>query len=91
MKPRHAAALALVAWCLSIRDAGKTVPKNCSVCGYTAELEARACVAKFETKDKCKIGANEYVQHYYVKADKRGELVVIPPVATCGEFKPITN
>jgi hypothetical protein len=62
MNLRHTAALALVIWCLGILE-GKTVPKNCSVCAYTAELEAHGCVAKFETKDQCKTGGDKYVQH----------------------------
>ena len=82
MKPRHAAALALVGWCLGI-TLGKLVPKNCPNCFYLLDIEAAGCVQKFETEAQCKIALDKWVQDYYVKADKSGELVVVPPGATC--------
>ena len=73
MKPRHAAALALVGWCLGI-TLGKTVPKGCSNCVIDLVLEAEGCVEKFKTEAQCKLGGDTYVQDYYVKADKNGAL-----------------
>lgn len=86
MKPRHAAALALVVWCLGVR-LGKEIPKKCPNCGFTLEIEAHSCEEKFETKAKCELGADKYVQDYYVKADKRDDLVVFPPTAECHEIE----
>ena len=84
MKPRHAAALALVGWCLGV-TVGKAMPKGCSHCGVTMEIEQHDCVRKFKTEARCRVAADEYVQDYYVKADKSGELVVESPAARCTE------
>ena len=87
MNPRHAAALALVGWCLAVA-LGKTVDKDCTVCAFSQELEALSCVEKFETETECRFGGYKYVQDYYVKTDKSGGLVVVPPVPKCYESAP---
>ena len=87
MKPRHAAAFALVGWCLAVQ-LGKLVDKGCSVCAFSQEFEGISCVEKFKTKTECRFGGYKYVQDYYVKAEKYGSLVVVPPVANCHEYAP---
>ncbi len=87
MNRRHAAALALVGWCLGV-TLGKTVDKGCSNCGFPLDIEAESCVEKFKTKTECILGGDKYVQDYYVKADKGGGLVVVPPVTNCYENAP---
>ena len=87
MKPRHAAAFALVGWCLGI-NFGKTVPKSCSNCAVLLILETNSCVEKFKTEEECMVGGDKYVQNYYVKADKAGDLVVYAPVTKCHEDRP---
>ncbi len=87
MRPRHAAALALVGWCLAI-TLGKQVDKGCSICAFSLEFEAISCVEKFKTETECRFGGYKYVQDYYVKADKSGGLVVVPPVPKCYELAP---
>ena len=87
MKLRHAAAFALVGWCLAVQ-LGKLVDKGCSVCAFSQEIEAISCVEKFKTETECRFGGYKYVQDYYVKADRRGDLVVVPPVPNCYEAAP---
>jgi len=87
MNLRHAAAIALVGWCLAV-TLGKQVDKGCSECAFSLELEAISCVEKFKTETECRFGGYKYVQDYYVKADKSGGLVVVPPVAKCYEAAP---
>jgi len=77
----------LVFWCLGIVE-GKAVPKNCANCAFTLELKGHGCVENFKTEGQCTLGADKYVQDYYVSTDKTGELVVVPPVAKCAEIKP---
>ena len=43
---------------------------------------------KFKTETECRFGGYKYVQDYYVKAEKYGSLVVVPPVANCYEAAP---
>jgi hypothetical protein len=45
-------------------------------------------VEKFKTETECRFGGYKYIQDYYVKADKRGDLVVVPPVPKCYENAP---
>jgi hypothetical protein len=78
----------LVVWCLS-GTFGKEVPKGCSGCFYTLEIRGFGCVTEFKTEAQCKLGADKYVQDYYVEADKRGDLVVVPPEAKCSEIRPL--
>ena len=87
MNINHAAALALVGWCLGV-TLGKTVPKGCSNCAFSLELEAISCVEKFKTETECRFGGYKYVQDYYVKAEKADSLVVVPPEAKCEETAP---
>jgi hypothetical protein len=87
MKTRHAAALALVGWCLGV-TLGKQVDKGCSPCAFSLEFEAISCVEKFKTETECRFGGYKYVQDYYVKTDKRGGLVVVPPVPNCWKNPP---
>ena len=87
MKLRHAGAIVLVGWCLAV-TLGKQVDKGCSECAFSLELEAISCVEKFKTETECRFGGYKYVQDYYVKAEKYGSLVVVPPVANCHENAP---
>jgi hypothetical protein len=64
------------------------VPKGCSNCGVPLDIEAESRVEKFKTETECRLGRYRYVQHYYVKADRGGDLVVVPPVPTCHENAP---
>jgi hypothetical protein len=74
-------------WCLGI-TLGKEVTKHCSNCAYELVIEAYTCVMEFKTQAQCIVGAQEYVQNYYVKADKDGNLVVHPPITRCNENRP---
>jgi hypothetical protein len=87
MKLRHNATLGLLGWCLGV-TLGKTVDKGGSNCGFPLEIEAESCVEKFKTETECRFGGYKYVQDYYVKADKGGGLVVVPPVTNCYENAP---
>ena len=87
MKSRHAVALALVGWCLGV-TLGKVVPKGCTTCAFPQEFDGESCVEKFKTETECRFGGYKYVQDYYVKADKRGDLIVVPPVPQCNENAP---
>ena len=78
----------LVVWCLS-GTFGKEVPKGCSGCFYTLEIRGFGCVTEFKTEAQCKLGADKYIQDYYVEADKRRDLVVVPPEAKCSEIRPL--
>ena len=77
----------LVTWCLGVA-LGKEVPKGCSNCAVTLELVGLGCVKEFKKKGECTLAADEYIQDYYVKADKRGDLVIFPPDVACSQLGP---
>jgi|HubBroStandDraft_6_1064221.scaffolds.fasta_scaffold1244194_2 hypothetical protein len=86
MKPRHAAALALVVWCMSFEN-GRTVPKDCPNCGFDLAMHASmGCV--YKTKAECEAAEAKLVPNFYANAAKNGEQVASPPSrASCFEDK----
>ena len=81
MKPRHAAALALVIWCLGGRG-GITVPKkDCpnSNCGMFLSGEYGWGQCGFKTKAECEAARDKWIPNFYANAEKNGQQVVYPP------------
>lgn len=74
----------VVVWCLSITE-GKV---GCANCVHDLVMMHDGCVEKFKTESECILGGYKYVQDYYAKAEKDGNLVVEPPQVKCGEEKP---
>jgi hypothetical protein len=77
----------LVTWCLSFTE-GQTEPKDCANCVHDLVMRGHACVQTFKTEGQCKLGADKFLQDYYVSADRNGELVVVPPEVRCAENGP---
>lgn len=88
MKPRHAAALALVGWVFLISDPGLTVPKNQSGCTSTLPEEAMGVSplpSGFATKAECEAFGAKWVHDLYANAEKNDERVCRPPATRCHE------
>jgi hypothetical protein len=88
MKPRHAAALALMGWVLSIPDVGLTVPKDLRGCTSTLQEEAMGISplpSGFETKAECEAFEAKWVHDFYANAEENGERVCRPPATRCHE------
>ena len=72
MKPRHAAALALVIWCLGGRG-GITVPKkdcpNSNCMFLSGEYGWGQC--GFKTKAECEAARDKWIPNFYADAEKR--------------------
>jgi hypothetical protein len=85
MKPRLAAALALVGWYLSLIG-GSTVSKDCPDCAVTGEF-AVGYSKPFATESECnKFGQSE-VAEFYDDARKNDEKVIESPTINCAEAK----
>ncbi len=88
MKLRHAAALALVGWVLSIPDPGLTVPKDKRACTSTL-LGQRMGVSRppsgFATKAECEAFGAKRVDGVYANAENNDERVCRPPATRCIE------
>jgi hypothetical protein len=78
MKLRHVAPLALVVWCVSIRDIGKTVPKDCPNCGWDLSVNAES-ECGFKTKAECEAARDKWIPNFYANATKNGRRVAVPP------------
>jgi hypothetical protein len=78
IRPRHAAALALLGRTLLIPEVGKTIPKGCLDCFVSLEAQARIG-PEFKTKGQCEKAGNDWVRDFYVTAQKNDAQVVFPP------------
>jgi len=88
MKPRHAAALALVGWALLISYAGQTAPKDHPGCISTLqeeEMGVSPLPSGFATKAECEAFEAKWVHDFYANAEKNGEQVCRPPRTQCIE------
>ena len=88
MKLRHAAALVLMGWVLSIPDIGLTVPKNQRGCTPTLPEEVMGVTrmpSGFAAKAECEAFGANWVHDFYANAEKNDERVCRPPTTRCHE------
>jgi hypothetical protein len=88
MKLRHAAALALVGWVLSIPDPGLTVPKDQRGCTDNLIGQAMGVSRQpsgFATEAECEAFGAKWVHDVYANAEKNDERVCRPPATRCLE------
>ena len=84
MKPRHAAALSLVVWCLSFIG-GKTCPKDYPNCMYDLGMSG-VSECGFKTKAECEAAEAKEVPDFHAHAEKNGQSVAVPPsIAACAQ------
>jgi hypothetical protein len=89
VKPRHAAALALVGWCLSFVN-GKTVPKDwpSDYAHDLGESVERAIECGFKTQAECEAASRKVIPNFDTYAKENGQRVVLPPSSlSCSEQK----
>jgi hypothetical protein len=87
VNPRHAAALALVGWYLSL-EGGFTVSKDCPDCAVAGDFVAGDS-RPFKTEAECnKFGQGEVLEFYAV-ARKNDEKVIEPPTIRCSRVTPV--
>jgi hypothetical protein len=84
MKLRHAAALALVGWYLSVTNGG-TVLKDCPDCEVGATPSSFS--GPFKTKAGCERAGTDEVRNFYADAKKQGERIIRPTSFVCYERK----
>jgi hypothetical protein len=79
MKLRHAIALALVGWYLTIPEVGKTTPKDCPECAVQLNATAFFSRKEYRTKEECEKAGQDWIREFYADARKNGERVAFPP------------